>query len=858
MDPCALVTKRRMMFFPLTFLIGVYLLAFSGAQNCAIVNKIGIFNWCNLTKIPHVQNDTVKLMLLFNYITEIDASSFPLLKNLLFLHLGSQRNNSLTIRKNSFQNLPNLIELDLADNKILILDPEAFLGLSKLQNLILFNNNLNESILENDYFKDLMSLQFLDLSSNKIAYLKPNPLFYHLFYFYLINLKHNQISRICEGDLYSFQMKYFAVMDLSANHLYKSNISVWEQCGNPFRDIQFDTLILSSNGFSADNTQKLCNALNGTKLIQLKLSSHIMGPGFGFKNTKDPDNSTFVGLANSDLKILDLSEGSIFHLKPYTFGNLSKLEMLILNNNKINSIEEFAFHGLHSLQILNLSQNLLGELYSHTFDGLPNVTIIDLQQNNIGAITTNAFAKLTQLKYLDLRDNSIKSIQFFANMKFVEYIFLGGNKLKMIDSFKVDTNFADFSSNRLKNLGDLHKLLTNEFLNYVILKQNVFLECFVFYNISNKNSLIHLDLSENVIELIWKNGQCLDVFHKLSKLLTLKLNNNYLTFFPDGIFNGLTSLKTLNLSSNLLTYIFPGVFPTNLDTVDLSKNKLLSPSPEIFASLQALDITYNQYICDCSITDLIIWLKQTNTTLLGEKDDIYCVFPQNFRFVPLHNLTTDGCDEDIILMPLRFSLFVFTSFSIIMFLIAVTVYTQFRGLCFYLFKRLIDSVLQDPPSENSDLYKYDAYFCYSSKDFQWVQDAFFKNLDSQYCDKNRFQLCFEERDFIPGEDHIMNIRNAISNSKKTICIVTKRFLKDGWCVEAFNYAQSRYFSELKDVLIMIVVGSLSEYQLKRYQPIRTFVQRSQYLKWPEDYQDIDWFLDSSLLLELRTPVTTAS
>jgi len=42
---------------------------------------------------------------------------------------------------------------------------------------------------------------------------------------------------------------------------------------------------------------------------------------------------------------------------------------------------------------------------------------------------------------------------------------------------------------------------------------------------------------------------------------------------------------------------------------------------------------------------------------------------------------------------------------------------------------------------------------------------------------------------------------------------------------------------------MVVVGSLSQFHLMRHQSIRGFVQKRQYLRWPEDLQDVDWFLN---------------
>ncbi|MBZ3885849.1 Toll-like receptor 5 [Sciurus carolinensis] len=142
-----------------------------------------------------------------------------------------------------------------------------------------------------------------------------------------------------------------------------------------------------------------------------------------------------------------------------------------------------------------------------------------------------------------------------------------------------------------------------------------------------------------------------------------------------------------------------------------------------------------------------------------------------------------------------------------------------------------------------DRYRYDAYFCFSSKDFEWVQNALLKHLDTQYSDQNRFHLYSKEKYFVSRENHIAIIQAAIWNSRKIICLVSRHFLRDGWCLEAFSYVQSRCLSDLSSVLIMVVVGSLSQYQLMKYQSTRGFIQKQQYLKWPEDVQDVGWVLN---------------
>ncbi|NXL91337.1 TLR5 protein, partial [Alectura lathami] len=827
----------------LVLVFGISLAAdLCASRDCYSEAQVSIYLSCNLTEIPPVPKDTVKLLLSFNYIRQVTATSFPLLEHLFLLEIGTQHVFPLNIGKEAFRNLPNLRVLDLGYNRILQLDLDSFVGLQSLTVLRLFANSLGDSILEERYFQDLSSLEELDLSGNQITKLHPHPLFYNLTVLKTVNLKFNEISNLCESNLTSFQGKHFSFFSLSSNHLYMTDATVWAKCPNPFRNITFNLLDMSENGWSTETVQYLCTAIEGTQINYLQLSSHTMGSGFGFNNLKNPDTDTFTGLARSNLHLLDISRGYIFSLNSLIFKSLGNLELLNLFKNKVNQIQKQAFFGLENLKILNLSSNLLGELYDYTFEGLHSVMYIDLQQNHIGIIAQKSFSNLVSLEIVDLRDNAIKKLPSFPHLTSA---FLGDNKLMSVAYTAIAATHLELERNWLANLGELYILFQVPDLQYIFLKQNRFSYCEKRANVIENNQLIYMDLGENMLQLVWERDLCLDVFRALSKLQVLHLNNNYLSALPEEIFRGLTSLKRLNLASNLLSHLSPGVFPPSLTNLNLSGNQLFSPQPEVFMTLSILDITHNNYVCDCPLKSLLVWLNETNVTLAGSQSDRYCVYPPALAQVPLSQVTYDDCEEDELQQTLRFSVFIFMSVTLLILMMSAIIFTRCRGICFIWYKTITRMLIgSHPPAADTSEYRYDAYLCYSKNDFEWVQNSLLKHLDSQYFDKNRFTLCFEERDFLPGEEHINNIRDAISNSRKTICVVTKQFLKDGWCVEAFNYAQSRYFSDLNDVLIMVVVGSLSQYQLMKHKPIRVFLQRSRYLRWPEDYQDVDWFLDN--------------
>ncbi|XP_013908710.1 PREDICTED: toll-like receptor 5 [Thamnophis sirtalis] len=828
------------------FLIGTVLVCREtlAIRSCSVEETIAYYDFCNLTWVPPVPEHVEILSLNFNFIQRVNATSFPLREKLKFLYLGTQKRFPLTIGKDAFRNLPNLKELDLGDNKMMLLDPDAFVGLSRVNTLLLYQNNLDGSILEEDYLRDLISLKYLDLKYNRITRVRPHSVFYNMKFLNSLDLELNPITSICEGDLNNFRIARFKWFSLRSTKIYNSIVD-WATCGNPLKNVSIETLNIGGNGWSATLTGQFCAAIRGFPLLSLNMSYHGMGASFGFNNLPDPDINTFAGLKDSGIIEFDISNGWIFSLKPQVFRYLHDLKLLNLNNNKINKIGKGAFLGLQNLQYLFLSNNLIGELFKDTFEGLPNVIQIDLKHNHIGVIDRDPFKSLPKLQQVDLTDNALKVIDSLPNLI---NVLLGDNRIETTSYWKIqfiNATLLNLKGNRLGNLGDLYELLQFPALKYLALQNNRLSYCFKYKDIAKDNELIYLDLGDNMLKLIWERGLCLDVFKALSHLEILYLNDNYLAFIPEGIFSELKSLKTLNLSNNLLTSFFQDTFPTNMKVLDLSSNQLLYPDPQLFATLDQLDITHNTFYCDCLLSNFILWLNQTNVTLDGSRNDIFCSGPPQFAGVPLQYLDTENCNEHKLMEPLQLSLFLFTCVSITVFLVAVVVFTRFRGVCFLWYKTLTQFLMKElPPELDQQGRKYDAYLCYSSKDFEWVQSSLIKHLDSQYSKKNRFALCFEDRDFLPGEDHISCIHDAVWNCRKTICVVTRQFLKDGWCVEAFNFAQSRYFSDLEDCLIMVVAGSLSQYQLMKYQPIRIFLQRGQYLRWPEDHQDLEWFLST--------------
>lgn len=594
----------------------------------------------NLRWVPPLPPNITHLYLEMNRIAEINSTSLSGLEELQELDLGGQ-SVPLVIRNNAFSRQRRLKRLVLGHNVGLQLEPKAFVGLSVLQKLHLDYCFLQESILEENFLEPLSYLETLDLFGNKISRLQPSMFFTNMTYLRNLNLKLNRIDKICESDLVGFQGKHFEVLNLDSVH-FKAMTSEgfdWQKCGNPFRGMSFVTLDLSNNGFNVGRSKQFFRAIEGTKISHLKLSGH-MGRGFSFKNFPDPDNSTFEGLKNSSVHILNLSKNRIFALQQGVFSPLKKVTIIDVSKNKVNQIHRNAFEGLQgNLKVLNLSHNLLGEIYSHTFASLTNLRVLDLSHNHIGALGYGSFGGLPNLIALYLTGNSLRELGFPASLPSLYYLQLNDNRLTSVSGltrFARNIELLNVENNRLTNLGDVYSFLTQlKRLQILFYGGNTVRWCMGGRRASAMNNLQTLDLHSSSLQSVWSQRRCLSLFDNLGLVSGLNLSFNALQSLPPGIFKGLTSVVEIDLSSNTLTYIQPDVLPKSLKVLHLSNNFIASPDPAAFSFLSSLNLKMNRFHCDSNLKSFMAWLNKTNVTFLSPVEELRCEFPFSLYRVPL-------------------------------------------------------------------------------------------------------------------------------------------------------------------------------------------------------------------------------
>ena len=173
--------------------------------------------------------------LAYNRISQIEARVFPVSLEVLRL----EGNKLVRVKDDTFEDLSNLIELDLAENEIMKIDGGAFSDLHSLERLFLNDNKLDE--LSQETWEGLVNLNELWLSNNNLVAI-PDDGFRHLATLRKLYLANNRIERVTPETWNGLET--LVKLDLHNNNL-ASLPSLPDDAFQPLTNLE--ELILSNN-----------------------------------------------------------------------------------------------------------------------------------------------------------------------------------------------------------------------------------------------------------------------------------------------------------------------------------------------------------------------------------------------------------------------------------------------------------------------------------------------------------------------------------------------------------------------------------------------------------------------------------
>ncbi|CAN9503591.1 unnamed protein product [Ophioblennius macclurei] len=826
-----------------------------------------------------------QLQLSNNNIAHVDKGSFLHQGALETLDMSNNHLSNLT--ENIFQGLSNVTRLILSENQIQFIHPNAFRFLTSVRIVWLDSNQL-QRIQDIQMLLLLPSLVSLNLGSNPFSSFQTSdiplvessaleilnlnsvhplesfgittPIFPHLkridlstsgsysglrwdvtnrtflrsithllFNQPLIPLTNLQTVLRSLDSLVELQMNYVGkwikkglldtvcdiptlqTLVLEYNHLEKLTWTL-EKCS------QLSRLDLSSTHLRVLPEGSICFM---KQLKFLKLTSNLL--------TEIPKD---IGSLAS-LLTLDLNGNLISELQCGDFGNATGLTELYLSGNHIAKLDGCAFQNLTELKVLDLSNNLLWT-YGDTFKtGLHKLEHLDLSQGFLWIIKNRDFQGLQSLRYLDVRSYHIGRVmkRAFDGLKNLEALivaipgdyecsFGGLRRLKNLTIYiNLDIDVAKPQPASSEALYELKSLKT-----FTVICQG-----------------FHFGLPLEPPEEMMQTMTRLEVFTAINAygsapppnafqfnpwLKNLTLAKTDLSELEPEVFHLIPDLQILDLSETDLRSLdfLSGARLFQLQSLSLRDNKLVIINETVFQSLPALlylDLSGNPFACDCSNMGFIQWARN-NLTQVANAHEYNCAFPPSKHGTHLLDFDIQSCLLDVGLV-----CFLSSSSLVLLTLIVSFVHHFLRWQLIYAYNLLL-AFLYDSRKRTA-AHRYDAFVSYNVHDEDWVFREMLPALEGE----QGWRLCLHHRDFLPGKPIMENITDAIYSSRKTICVISRRYLQSEWCSREIQVASFRLFDEQKDVLVLLFLEDIPSKHLSPYHRMRKLVKRRTYLSWPQ-------------------------
>ena len=543
------------------------------------------------------------------------------------------------------------------------------------------------------------------------------------------------------------------------------------------------------------------------------------------------------------------------------FRHMNLKKLFLHNNNIVEIMPDFVVHLRH-LEYISLRMNNLignsGAVLSLLFDH--NLTVLDLGCQNLFQCENYVYpANLPDFKDENIlqshptKRNGSK-IYFLPNLRILRVDNFGNHptNVKIPDICWSNNHLVELDlsyRNAYSVTGTLECFWNLKFLNIrgvrlsyldplvfhdmvslqVLLSDNVFSSNNMLGKDSgnkffeNNKELVYLELSRNGIDVLHK-----EVFKNLNQLRFLNLSYNQIQHLNDE-FKNLTSLEHIDISHNALTRM-----PIRLLSV-LERNMRQNNSIK-----GIINMVGNPFQCSCTLVLEITRIQTSKvkvTSLNSTQDHLSCISQNGTRipFSQVRKQLISSCHASSDVTPIVFLTFVYPLCLIVISLLTCGYrYIWWVKYFWYTILHLFHKKKQERRN-----YKFDAFISYCSKDEDWVIRKLVANLEKE---NSKYNLCLHYRHFVPGRNITDNIIAAIQTSRKTVLVVTKKYLKSGWCDFETRFAHTHHLHEQTGGVIGIIHPEAFKVRGPRGMGLKRLIDSVTYLKWPleEENEGLFW------------------
>ncbi|TDH03636.1 hypothetical protein EPR50_G00143970 [Perca flavescens] len=336
-------------------------------------------------------------------------------------------------------------------------------------------------------------------------------------------------------------------------------------------------------------------------------------------------------------------------------------------------------------------------------------------------------------------------------------------------------------------------------------------------------------LEDFTAENFYISAPDVDTFKYNRQLKSLTIRQTDMSDLDPGLFQPMPHLQVLDFSESKiksLDFLFQADLSA-LRCLKLSSNEITVINETVFQFLPALtylDLQNNPFTCDCSNAGFIQWVKNNNQTQVANAYQYTCSFPVAEQGNKLLDFHIQSCWMDV-----SFLCFISSTCLVVLTLLASFIYYFLRWQLAYAYRLFLAFLYDSRKRKAGARHRYDAFISYNVDDEAWVYQEMLPALEGE----QGWRLCLHHRDFQPGKPIIENITDAIYGSRKTICVINRRYLQSEWCSREIQMASFRLFDEQKDVLVLLFLEEIPAHQLSPYYRMRKLVKKRTYLSWPQ-------------------------
>ncbi|MBN3293189.1 TLR7 protein, partial [Polypterus senegalus] len=821
----------------------------------------------NITSVPQMLPTSLKELYLYNNgIEKISKTDFQNLTSLEVLDLSGNcprcfnapfpctpcpNDNPLFIHPEAFNSLRNLSILRLHSNSLKTIESKWFYKTTQLKILDLSSNFLADEIRHAQFLITLKNLEELDLSFNYkqsqySAQLELSPHFANLVSLRVLRIKGYVFKQLNDNALEPLMyLKKLEIIDLGTNFIKQANLNILQHL-KAFKIINLSENKISPSGDSLANS---CSANHSDVNLLGATGQYYNGE---VREIQYFQYDEFARSCTSN----DKEDGSVIPLVKKDCSTFGKT--LDLSRNNIFFIDTTQFRDLHQLKCLNLSGNAMSQtLNGSEFTFLSNLEYLDFSSNRIDLLYSSAFQELKNLKILDLSHNDhyfvaegvTHMLNFTKSLPYLQKLMLNYNLISTSTNTEMESSsleILEFKGNRLDILwkdGDtrFNKYFSKLYnVTYLDLSYNslTFIPQMVFGGLPPKLREWYLNNNE-------LHGFNWGELEKLLHLEILDLSNNKLTTVPRELSNCTKTVQKFILKKNQIPKLTKHFLKdaTSLRYLDLSFNELQkieqSSFPEnIINNLEVLILNGNKFMCTCDTIWFVLWINKTSVNIPRLATDVTCAAPGTQKGRSVIFLDQHTCQMDSISLVLH----VLTTFLTLMCIVTSISCHLFFWDVWYSYHYCIAKLKGYHPII-SEKTCYDAYVAYDKKDPEvsdWVLNELLFHLENK--EDIHFQLCLDERDWVPGLPLIDNLSQSIQLSRKTVFLLTNKYILSGIFKTSFYLAHQRLIDEKEDVIILVFLEKVR--QSSKYVKLRKRLCRGSVLEWPNNPQAQGFFWQS--------------